>query len=54
MPSDWPTHDEFFARALSIKPDLRVSVSSLQALILLHWYLYTEVRYVSHHIELLC
>lgn len=42
MPPDWPTHDEFFERALAVKPDLRVSVSSLQALILLHWYLYTE------------
>ncbi|EKM78150.1 hypothetical protein AGABI1DRAFT_61185 [Agaricus bisporus var. burnettii JB137-S8] len=42
MPPDWPTPDEFFTRALSIKPDLRVSISSLQALILLHWYLYTE------------
>lgn len=40
---DWPTHEEFFDRALAVKPDLRVSVSSLQALILLHWYLYTEV-----------
>lgn len=44
MPSDWPEHDEFFERALSVKPDLRVTISSLQALILLHWYLYTEVR----------
>lgn len=43
MPPDWPSHDEFFERALAVKPDLRVSVSSLQALILLHWYLYTEV-----------
>jgi hypothetical protein len=43
MPPDWPAHDEFFARALAIKADLRVSVSSLQALILLHWYLYIEV-----------
>ena len=43
MPSDWPAHDEFFARALAIKPDLRVTISSLQALILLHWYLYIEV-----------
>lgn len=43
MPMDWPEHDEFFDRALSVKPDLRVSLSSLQALILLHWYLYTEV-----------
>jgi hypothetical protein len=44
LPSDWPDHDEFFDRAMSVKPDLRVTISSLQALILLHWYLYTEVR----------
>ncbi|KAH9158935.1 hypothetical protein EDB89DRAFT_2118334 [Lactarius sanguifluus] len=37
MPPDWPDHEDFFQRALSIKPELR-------ALILLHWYLYTEVR----------
>lgn len=43
MPLDWPAHDEFFERALAVKPDLRVTISSLQALILLHWYLYTEV-----------
>ena len=43
MPPDWPAHDEFFGRALAIKADLRVSISSLQALILLHWYLYIEV-----------
>jgi hypothetical protein len=43
MPSDWPDHEAFFERALTIKPDLRVTLSSLQALILLHWYLYTEV-----------
>ena len=43
MPPDWPDHDEFFQFALKVKPDLRVTVSSLQALILLHWYLYTEV-----------
>ncbi|KAH9943706.1 fungal-specific transcription factor domain-containing protein [Amylocystis lapponica] len=42
MPPDWPEHEEFFARALAVKPDLRVTVSSLQALILLQWYLYTE------------
>ncbi|KAF8150568.1 fungal-specific transcription factor domain-containing protein, partial [Crassisporium funariophilum] len=42
MPPDWPEHNEFFERALAVKPDLRVSISSLQALILLHWYLYTE------------
>ncbi|TFY62180.1 hypothetical protein EVJ58_g4017, partial [Rhodofomes roseus] len=42
MPPDWPEHEEFFERALAVKPDLRVVLSSLQALILLHWYLYTE------------
>lgn len=42
MPATWPEHEEFFDRALAVKPDLRVTVSSLQALILLHWYLYTE------------
>ncbi|CDO76505.1 hypothetical protein BN946_scf184361.g4 [Trametes cinnabarina] len=44
MPSDWPSHEEFLEFALAVKPDLRVTVSSLQALILLHWYLYTEGR----------
>ncbi|EIW84129.1 hypothetical protein CONPUDRAFT_135691 [Coniophora puteana RWD-64-598 SS2] len=39
---DWPDHEELFDRALVVKPALRVSLSSLQALILLHWYLYTE------------
>lgn len=43
-PPGWPEHVEFFERALAIKPDLRVTLSSLQALILLHWYLYTEVK----------
>ncbi len=43
MPPDWPDHEDFFQRALSIKPELRVTISSLQAIILLHWYLYTEV-----------
>lgn len=41
---EWPEHEEFFERALAVKPDLRVTISSLQALILLHWYLYTEVN----------
>lgn len=45
MPHDWPTHTEFFERALGVKPDLRVSITSLQALILLHWFLYTEVGF---------
>lgn len=43
LPADWPTHDDLFDRALAVKPELRVTISSLQALILLHWYLYTEV-----------
>lgn len=43
LPAEWPGHEEFFSRALAVKPELRVTVSSLQALILLHWYLYTEV-----------
>jgi hypothetical protein len=43
MPPEWPDHESFFQRALAIKPELRVTISSLQALILLHWYLYTEV-----------
>ncbi|KAF5392188.1 hypothetical protein D9757_001375 [Collybiopsis confluens] len=42
LPPDWPAHDEFFDRALAVKPELRVTLSSLQALILLHWYLYAE------------
>ncbi|KAF8754060.1 Fungal specific transcription factor domain [Rhizoctonia solani] len=43
VPTDWPSHVLFFNLALRIKPDLRVTISSLQALILLHWYLYTEL-----------
>lgn len=43
LPKGWPEHDEFFERALAVKPDLRVTISSLQALVLLQWYLYTEV-----------
>ncbi|KAF7789708.1 hypothetical protein EIP86_000654 [Pleurotus ostreatoroseus] len=42
MPAHWPTSEDLFERALAVKPDLRVTISSLQALILLHWYLYTE------------
>ncbi len=48
MPPDWPTHDEFFERALNIQPELRVSITSLQALILLHWYLYIEVSIINY------
>ena len=46
MPLDWPHHEDFFEMALAVKPELKVTISSLQALILLHWYLYTEVRRV--------
>lgn len=52
MPPDWPTHEEFFDRALAVKPDLRVTVSSLQALILLQWYLYTEVSWPVNHLTM--
>lgn len=39
---NWPKVEELFERALAIKPDLRVTISSLQAMILLQWYLYIE------------
>jgi hypothetical protein len=42
LPGEWPEHYEFFERALAVKPHLRVTITSLQALILLQWYLYTE------------
>lgn len=43
FPPGWPHHEDFFKHALPFKPDLRMTISSLQALILLHWYLYCEV-----------
>jgi len=43
LKADWPTHEDLLSRALIIKPELRVTMSSLQALLLLHWYLYSEV-----------
>jgi hypothetical protein len=43
LKADWPTHEDLLSRALVIKPELRVTMSSLQALLLLHWYLYSEV-----------
>jgi hypothetical protein len=39
----WPSHEEFFDLAWRLKPELANSISTLQALILLHWYLYCEV-----------
>lgn len=47
MPQDWPDYEDLFTRALAAKSDMRVSISSLQALILLHLYLYAEVSLVS-------
>jgi hypothetical protein len=40
---DWPSYTEFFTQAMATKSHLRVSIVSLQALVLFHWYLYTEV-----------
>jgi hypothetical protein len=45
MGSGWPKHEEFFDCALLVEPSLHVTVSSLQALTLFHWYLYSEVRF---------
>lgn len=45
----WPGHEDFYDLALALKPDLTNSISTLQALILLHWYLYTEVNRFSIH-----
>ncbi|KAG8771417.1 hypothetical protein FRC15_003424 [Serendipita sp. 397] len=42
LKAEWPTHEELFSRALVVKPELRVTISSLQALLLLQWYLYSE------------
>lgn len=42
MPQDWPEPEEFFERSLVTKPEFRVTLSSLQALILLQWYLFAE------------
>ena len=47
MPPEWPEHESFFQYALAINPELQVMISSLQALILLHWYLYTEVKNIT-------
>lgn len=42
VPPTWPTYDEFFLRAMGSRPDWRMTLSSLQAAVLLHWYLYTD------------
>jgi len=44
MPEGWPEHGEFFEWGLFYKPEIQATTSALQALILLHWYLYTEVH----------
>lgn len=51
MPDGWPAHDEFFEWGLFYKPEIQATISALQALILLHWYLYTEVRVHPAHPE---
>jgi hypothetical protein len=43
LKKEWPTHEMLFNRALIAKSELRVTISSLQALLLLQWYLYSEV-----------
>jgi hypothetical protein len=48
MPDGWPEHGEFFQWGLFYKPDIQATISALQALILLHWYLYTEVCAQQH------
>jgi hypothetical protein len=45
MPEGWPEYGEFFEWGLFFKPEIQATTSALQALILFHWYLYTEVRY---------
>ncbi|KAF7972051.1 hypothetical protein HWV62_19191 [Athelia sp. TMB] len=42
MPDGWPNHSEFFEWGLFYKPEIQATISALQALILLHWYLYIE------------
>lgn len=42
LQKEWPTHEILFSRALVAKSELRVTISSLQALLLLQWYLYSE------------
>lgn len=44
LTNDFPSHEDLFYQALKVKPELRVAISSLQAHILLHWYMYIEVR----------
>jgi hypothetical protein len=50
MPEGWPEHGEFFEWGLFYKPEIQATTSALQALILLHWYLYTEVwiKYIQN------
>ncbi|KAI0649607.1 fungal-specific transcription factor domain-containing protein [Trametes meyenii] len=41
VPPLWPGHEEFFELVLVFKSHLSTTTSSLQALLLLYWYLYT-------------
>lgn len=41
---NWPSPEEFYDYALALKPYLRNTLPTLQALLALHWYLYVEHR----------
>lgn len=45
----WPSPEEFYDYALALKPELQNTVSTLQALLILHWYLYTEVGFLVNN-----
>lgn len=44
MDEIWPSYEEFYDHAIVLRPDLQSSLTTLQALCALHWYLSTEVR----------
>ena len=39
---NWLSHEEFYDLALALKPDLQNSISTLQARLILHWYLFIK------------
>lgn len=43
----WPSHDEFYEHAIACRPEFQNTITTLQTLLALHWYLYTEVNGVS-------
>jgi hypothetical protein len=50
IPSEWPEHEDLFQRAVAVKPELRVTISSLQSLVLFHWYSRYSDSSLSHHL----